>query len=277
MGDHYVPQYYLKGFVLPGHNHIWVYEKNNDYKFSSNPKNIAQENNFYTPEIEQYLAGKIEAPANEVLLKIRQKQPITESDKLIMTKYMVVMMKRVPENKLFLKERAPEVAQSLQKRWDQELTQFVLEEPELEVIAESYRSKIADLLGKFAKDPPKDVWLENLPPNRTPQIVEALSQMIWRFLVFDDAPVFFTSDNPVFYPKGIGIGRLESEVIFPISSHIILWANWRKGHIPIGYVNKINKQLVRKANQYIVSNSTRYVFRAKDEEWIPKFISKNSC
>lgn len=276
MGDHYVPQYYLKGFVTPKYNQIWVYEKNTGHSFSTNPKNIAQENGFYTPEIEKYLAEKIEAPANEVLLKIRQKQPITESDRITMTKYMVVMMKRVPQNKSFFREKAPEVAQSLQQKWDQELLQFALEEPELETKVESYRSKISDLLNKFANDPPKDIWLENLPPHRTPQIVEALSQMIWRFLVYDDTPAFFTSDNPVFYPKGIGIGRLESEVIFPISSHIILWANWLKGHIPTGYV-KINKQLVRRANQCIVSNSTRYIFHAKDEDWISRFISKNAC
>jgi hypothetical protein len=276
MGDHYIPQYYLKGFVLPKNNKIWVYEKNVNRKFSVNPEKIAQENDFYSPKIEKYLANEVEAPANKVLLKIRQRQNIEELDKIIMANYIAVMMKRVPQSKLYFKEKAPEVVQSLKQDLEQELTQIALEEPNLQEEAKNCHSEVIGLLEKFANDPPKDAWLENLPPQRTPQIIEALSNMIWRFFVFDDSPAFLTCDNPVFYSKRIGIGQAESEVIFPISSHIVLWANWRRGNTPLGYV-KINKQLVIKVNQCIVSNSTRYIFHAKDEYWIPQFISKNSC
>lgn len=57
MGDHYVPQYYLKGFSELLGKSIWVYDKQEKRKYSSQVKSVANETRFYTPAIEQYLAN----------------------------------------------------------------------------------------------------------------------------------------------------------------------------------------------------------------------------
>jgi len=81
MGDHYIPQYYLNGFASLGNNIVWVYEKGGSLKFPSKIKNIAHETNYYSPEVEKYLANDIEGPANYVIKKIRDCKQITQSEK----------------------------------------------------------------------------------------------------------------------------------------------------------------------------------------------------
>ena len=52
MGQHYVPQYYLKGFS-ESDDMLWAYEKGTEHKFKSKIKNIGNITNFYTPEVEE--------------------------------------------------------------------------------------------------------------------------------------------------------------------------------------------------------------------------------
>ena len=55
MGTHYVPQFYLKGFVIPdSHNQIITYECDSEKSFVSNIKNIGQETKFYPAGTEKY-------------------------------------------------------------------------------------------------------------------------------------------------------------------------------------------------------------------------------
>tara|TARA_B100000959_G_C14989675_1_gene627219 strand:+ start:3700 stop:3900 length:201 start_codon:yes stop_codon:yes gene_type:complete len=66
MGDHYIPQQYLRGFLSSKDKRIWVFEKGPSKPFLSKERKIANENNYYSPEIEVYLANAIETPANAV-------------------------------------------------------------------------------------------------------------------------------------------------------------------------------------------------------------------
>jgi hypothetical protein len=71
MGDHYIPQFYLKGFTEKKDvDSLWVYKKNG-IPFKASIRKIAQENRLYSREAELYLANKVEGPANKVLEKIR--------------------------------------------------------------------------------------------------------------------------------------------------------------------------------------------------------------
>ncbi|MCI5222854.1 MAG: DUF4238 domain-containing protein [Candidatus Electrothrix sp. AR4] len=96
--------------------------------------------------------------------------------------------------------------------------------------------------------------------------------MNWKFLTFDKCPAFLTCDNPVFFHIGIGIGKANSEVSFPISSNITLVATWKNGTTEVCY--PATKQGVKEINRRTASNTTRYVFRREDEEWILPFVTK---
>ncbi|MGA3209549.1 MAG: DUF4238 domain-containing protein [Syntrophales bacterium] len=245
MGDHYVPKYYLRGFTSKIDGMIWTYEKGGTNKFQSDVKNTGHETNYYSPEVERYLANKIEDPANKVIEKIRGKREVTEQDKEILATYMVVMLKRVPRSRIMMKEMAPRVAQQQREEWDQIISDSIDKHPDKTDLLKKRRAEIRNNLEKYSKNPPKDFWLSLIPPERSPNVINALYQMTWHFLMCDD-PVFLTCDNPVYYFPWMGIGRPESEVTFPISSHIVLWATWRKD-IKKGY-SPIDKQALREIN-----------------------------
>jgi len=272
MGDHYVPRYYLNGFSKDGGKTIWVYDKKDRRKFSTQVKSIANETSFYSPEVEQYLANSVEGPANNVLEKIRERAKITTVDKKILSAYMTCMMKRVPRGKQRLKELAPSVAEKVEADVDKRLNVAASEQPERLEFIEKRRTEIREIIDRFSVEPPKEIWLTSMPPEKSPRILAALSRMTWRFFTFDKYPAFLTSDNPVFYFTSMGIGNPESEVTFPVSSHIALWATWRLD-LEEGYF-ETNTQVVKELTRRTASFATRYAFHSIDVEWVLPILNK---
>jgi hypothetical protein len=275
MGDHYIPQYYLKGFLTAPREQLWCYDKsNNGEKFLGSIRNIANENRFYSPEVEQYLANTIEGPANLVLQKIRLRHQITDDDKHVLAKYMAVMYRRVPLGKQRLKENAPRICNDLLKEFNNGLDILALEEPDKVELIEKRRAEIQEILEKYSENPPKEVWLKIISPEMSPRVVAAIRAMTWTFLTFDEKPAFLTCDNPIFYFLSIGVGNPDSEITFPISSHIALCCTWRK-NLPGSYMTT-NIQTVRDINRRTASNATRYVYSGYDESWLSSFIAKGN-
>jgi hypothetical protein len=271
MAHHYVPKYYLKGFSERSGKTIWVYDKQDD-KYPTQVDSTAKEAMFYSPKIEQYLANDVEGPANAVIKKIRIRSQVTDYDKKILAEYMAVMMKRVPQGKERIRELAPSIAEKMSHEITSQFTIIASIQPEKAILIQRRISEIQEILDRYSEDPPKDVWLKNIPPDRSPQVVAAIRSMTWRFLTFEDLPVFLTCDNPFFYFTRIGLGNPKSEITFPISSHITLWATWRTD-LAEGYFNT-TKQAIREVNRRTAYNATRYVFHCKEENWILPFVKK---
>jgi len=274
MGHHYLPQYYLKGFTETVDNKLWAYEKGSGVKFNTQIKSLANLTDFYSEETEQYLANDIEGPANEVLDKIRSRHLINDDDKKTFAEYMAVMWKRVPRAKEDLKKMAPRLADGIAEKLSADLSNIIDNMPEKTEFIEKRKKEIDDILAVYAVDPPKDIWLENIPPERTPRIVEVMKAMTWTFWEFDQRPVFLTCDNPVFYFTWMGVGRKDSEISFPISSNVVLWATWR-ADLPRNFI-KATTQIVKEMNRRTVHNASRYVFHSRDEHWIVPFIKKTN-
>lgn len=272
MGHRYIPQHYLNGFTSSANNKVWVFEKNGPVKFDAYVKKIAQRHNYYSPEVEIYLNEKIEIPANTVINKIRNRDQINQADKEKLATYMVAMLKRVPQSKIRMNSMAPGVAQELQVEWDKSINDLIKEDPARAEILEKRRSEIKANLEKYSQNPPKDFWLSLIPPERTPNVINVLQQMTWHFFAYDEAPVFLTCDNPVFYFTWMGIGKPESEVTFPISSNIVLWATSRK-QIE-GQYTDTKRQVIKEINRRTALNATRFVYHAKDEYWVQNFICR---
>ena len=274
MGYHYLPQYYLKGFSGADGKTIWVYDKRKKCKFATQVKSIANETGFYSPEVESYLADHVEEPAKAVLKKIRRRHQISTEDKQVFSEYMICMIIRVPRGKERVKQLAPSVAEDVRQEIDRQLSAALLEEPKKAAFIEGRRSEVHRMIDRYAKDPPDDIWLRTIPPERWPRASTALSRMRWKFLTFDRYPAFLTSDNPVFYFPSLGIGRPESEVTFPLSSNVALWAtgqaNLAEDFLPT------NAQVVRELNRRTASTATRYLFHSTDEEGVLRLLNQRS-
>ena len=105
----------------------------------------------------------------------------------------------------------------------------------------------------------------------TPQSPRLLSQMTWRFFTCEKPNAFLTNDNPVFIFKHIGIGNKYSELTFPISSYITLWATWR--YIDEGYF-PANNHVIKEINRRTASEATRFIYFSKNRDWVVTLANK---
>ena len=276
MHNHYVPQYYLKGFCnssLP--SMIARYDKGKRRApLFTNVKNVAQEKGFYSDEVEESLATKIEQPANAVLDKIRTRNVISSRERRSLCNYMAAMLMRVPRSKERVSEAMPKAMARICSDLDQQISRLIQARPVKAEIYERRREEAQQLREKLESEVPEEIWNQLVLPSTTSPIIAHLNAMTWQFLTFDDVPSFMTSDNPVFLFEGIGIGSQNSEVTLPISQSIALWATWRmdleEGFFPT------RRQIVREINARTVYSATRYVFYPDKKQWVENFVNRKT-
>jgi hypothetical protein len=114
--------------------------------------------------------------------------------------------------------------------------------------------------------------MNNVPSASDSAAVYALSLMTWRFVVCKDKEFFLTSDDPVFILSGIK--NPESEVSFPISKSIALWATWRQD-LEEGFF-EATRQVVKEINRRTISNALNFVYTPEKASWINKILSKKN-
>ncbi len=270
---HYVPQYYLNGFTDSSpSSKIWVYEKGKQHVFLSSTVNIGHENHFYSFErldgtrdsnsVENFLADRIEGPANPVITKIRNRHMITDKEKETLSVYLSAMLQRVPKHRDRVKGLLPGVINSVAneikegKKWKSRI--------------EADRTAALRLLKRYELEAPKEVFL----PSVSHRIVTAIYMMNWQFLTFDGKQGFITGDNPFAFDEGLGLGNLNAEITFPVSPNILLWATWQTGQgsefIPV------NEQTVEAANLRTATVASRYVFYRSKEQWIIDLLNRKA-
>jgi len=217
---HYIPRYYLSGFAQDNEPAIiWTYEKGRKEPFATQLDQVAIEKNMYPKDFETYLANDIEWPTNSVLAKIRERKMISGQDKIVLSKYMTVMRKRVPRGLQRFEEKAPQVSDELKVRYDRKFAALAAQYPAKADLIRRRREEAQRILERYKESPPKEAWISAIKPEMTPMVSELLSQMTWQFFVCEKPSGFLTCDNPVFFFESIGIGKDISEVSFPISIH----------------------------------------------------------
>jgi len=272
MGKHYIPRYYLSGFTKNSKPPlIWVYEKGSSRVFATQIKNVAHETHYFPDNFETYLANDIEAPANIVLRKIRGRKMLATKDKIALSNYMAVLWKRVPEGKKRLKEKNPKIGEGIRKKLFEEIEELKRKNPSKASLLEKRRLEAQDILEKFENNHSEEIWRSVIPPEMTPRISKALSKMNWRFFICKEPNAFLTNDNPVFIFKHLGIGKEYSELTFPISNYITLWATWR--HIDEGYF-PVNNQVIKEINRRTASVATRFIYFSKKSDWVITLANK---
>lgn len=269
MGYHYVPRFYLNGFAPNGA--IWTHDRDERRSFLSQPKSIANETDMYPDEVEKYLASQIENPAKPGIEKIRSGALLDEGERLAVASYVIAMWKRVPEARSRVSKRMPEVAASVRDNLHQELDAAVRTRPDFAESAESKKRQVNEIIARYERDPPPDIWHKSLATESTPRVIDSLQTMNWRFLI-SEREQFLTCDNPVFFFQDEGIGKPYSELSIPFSSNITLWANRRD--TPTQTFIHAKPSVVRELNRRMAFNATRFVYSERNERWILPFICK---
>ncbi len=273
MGDHYVPQYYLRGFgAPPTRDTIARFERGNVRVLVTKIKNVAHETGYYGPEMETFLAEQIEAPANIVLDKIRKKESITVSEKHVLATYIAVMVQRVPSGKERAEQMAPEAIKATFEKVEHAFASALERDPNKAEAVAQQRVTLARLRKQYDERFPKSFWLDALRFFATGRTKDVIGQMTWRIMFDERESAFLTSDNPVFFTTDIGLGNRHAELTFPISVHHTLWATWRddlgEGYFPA------NPRVVAEINRRTVNSATRYVFFPREEKWVSHLVQR---
>lgn len=272
MGYHYVPKFYLAGFTEPNDpDTIWRYQLRSPDVLRTSLKNVAQETGFYSDETEAFLSDTIENPANRVIKKIRAQETIDRADRKALTDYIVVFLKRVPKGKARSKKIYDSIKQPTLDELTNEVTTLMRQHPDKKTLLEGRLQEIQRIILEDSIKPEK-LWELNLPPSQSPGVVEEISQMTWRFLLASENDYFLTSDNPVFYFESIGIANPKSELVFPISSKVALWATWIS-QSKEGFV-KTRRQVVHEINRRLVKSATKYVFHSTFNRKVVELVNK---
>jgi hypothetical protein len=99
LNNHYVPRKYLRGFCQPGSDRtVWQYDKLLDKFAPVSVANAANENGFYSDDVEAKLADLIENPANVVIDKLRAGHAIADDDRARLAIY-IARYRHVPRQR----------------------------------------------------------------------------------------------------------------------------------------------------------------------------------
>jgi hypothetical protein len=273
--NHYVPKFYLKGFTeKPASEMMFVYQKGTKDLFHTQVKNIGNEKGLYTEELEVVLANDIENSANPILQKLRDFQPISTNEKLVFSRYMFSMFLRVPKRLNWIVEKSPKIMDKTFSDFEKQLQELAQKHPDKAGLVEQRIEQLHDIRKNKADEFVKGMWLQNIPTGIDRPPVQMLAKMEWRFLEYDGAQFFLTSDNPFFFFEAIGIGNEKSEVTFPLARNLVLWAKWKMDVSPGFY--RARTQFVKEVNRRTISNALNFVFSPQAADWIPELLNKKN-
>ena len=275
----------LKGFVINNDQpHIWVYKRGEPY----NPGKGTITNNPYHRSIEdagaewdffadpkkdgnkdfetfENILESLEKPADAIFKKLRAHQAITQEEKCIFSRYVILMQTRVWSGRERIKKLLPEtlVASEPPKEFFEETN--LQDTPKL-------RAQWKEAAESLAKQPDFHIGLHNRVAVVAPDSfrVQALQRMTWTFYVAPNSCAFFTGDNPVFIPK-FGFGWNNSELSFPISTDVALIASWNKA-MTEGF-EEAKSQIVKQINHRTINQASRIYF-SQNPDWIVKMLKK---
>ena len=273
MGHHYVPQEYLSGFAAPEQaGTIWMYDKQTD-AFKRLPiKAVAQEADFYDQDTEAELNSAIEGPAHAVLSKVRGRKSISQEERLRLAIYVAAMMMRVPVRRSRSMALLPGALDSTVSRVRTRVEQWSQEPEADQSLVARRRREIDDAEMKFSRTPPDEVLARVRSPWPSETMVAIINAMTWRIALSEEEH-FLTSDNPAHFFGAFGIGGRASEVTFPLSSKMGLFASWQGTRESLAVV-RAPPTFVRESNRRVASGAERFVLAHRRQEWISRIANK---
>lgn len=270
--QHYISQFYLRGFSRPeNEDQVYAFDKKTGKGYPTHVKNAGHGTFFYAvrtvggkldkDSVETFLGEKVESPAVPAFNKIRKLEHINEEDYQHLLVYIVYMLTRVPKYRERVMATLPDIVNSRQEIIYLSARTAVLHchiSPTratqiIHLYREAYRYILKTLPSQFF-----------IPEPLEPAII-ALSGMEWVFLTRTEPPYFITSDNPFVFDEKMGMRPPGGEILFPISKNVLLWARWENKGL-VSY-RPCSEAGVAIANARIFASATRVVYSHADDEW----------
>ena len=231
--QHIIPRHYLKGFADSlERTHVWVYNKGQGYCAGSG---MDQRRNPFKQAIRSAgaargayrhvsLAGdqvdvdpiitNQEGLGVKVLQKLRERVTIGLEDKVRFSLYIDLMRERVPA---WAKHARQSVRTAMMKSFDWDMLQ--------RKAAQEGRFGLARKLDRRLPESAAAVEQEMLlrgMTQRSQMIVKQIAVMKWLLFTVDGDRFFPTTDNPAFFPPGLGLTKHNGFIMMPIDSEMVL-------------------------------------------------------
>lgn len=248
---HYVPQLYLSGFTDANNtpNQLWVYQ-NGKKPFLSNIKDVAVVTHLYSdslpdgsrnPQRESDLAKQVDGPGSRVIRKIIRGYKLNDVDRARFAKYMCYQMNRTLRALDFLKQVQPQVTREIIEEWPS-----------------AWRPLVENAIAKRQPGLADEMFRQLLNDRQWRLFYE----MRWQYLVSYTGGWYCTNDNPIYLFGGLGYSN--SEMAFPISKDVVLWATWHH-ELEEGKYVQVNNSIVDEINRRTVAHAFEYVYHAKND------------
>ncbi|MED4040352.1 DUF4238 domain-containing protein [Niallia taxi] len=259
--NHYIPQFYLKGFLddrvtPPREPSLWVYDKQLGKLKQKGTQNVANINGYYdlklvtgeiTTVVEEFFAKNIEAPSSLILKKILNQTLLTDDERVQFSYFIFFSLARVPN---FLNY----------------MTMFHRNLDKCNININTHRETI-----KLLDETLSDEGLTTLEfiVEMSELFAPLVYSMNWQFHIAPKNKQFLTSDNPVILndpaqkkisPSFSGWNNPNIHLTFPLDSTMCLRATWgRRRKIYI----KANSEFMRAINFRTSFFATRYIFSSR--------------
>ena len=279
---HYIPRFYLRGFVDP-HNkpYVWVYEKGNPNITKATVENIAVQKHYYSfirpsgdidSETFENALAKIEGKVAPAFEKIIHHEDLNNQEKGAFAVFLAFTVTRVPNYRknversfgeiikkiLVVLASSPVAIKSMIEGVERDTGK------KMAIPVEEWQKILLD--GQYNIEVKPQFSLETITIAK--ELVPIFYGMSWAFLEATEDYKFVTSDNPLFYfhpthhPKsfyGGGLANKNIEVTFPISRDLMFHGTWGKFE---GY-EKLTNEGVKEMNRRTVISALRFVFASE--------------
>ncbi len=256
---HYVQQAFLRHFQDPAKpDFIWTYIRDEEEGRLLPIEKIAQSPGYYDTDVERNLSQLVEGPTTPLLNALRRGETLDNTARTAVAIYAATCIKRVPRARERGRELIPDTLEAVVEGLRTELPELSGGDP---ARMERLRNDLEIAYEKYREAPPATVLDQLRDPRPTWAMVDAIRSMAWRLLITAPPEMFLTSDNPLFYFEGLGLGNDTSEFAFPLSPTHCL--HGCKQPLRLGGVletRHAERPLVHEINRRMANNATKLLF-----------------
>lgn len=295
--QHYIPQFYLKGFSHDKNN-LWMFDKKLVTQKSImqlTTKSIAFENNFYTyksidktKETLESMFSQMEGVASNVIEKISGGGEINEQEKSDLAVFLSFLWLRVPKSKKRVNDMTRDLSEQISRKMimmtpNERIREILSKEGKTisdKEIQEMREFGADEKRSKFVLDIPQNYWIKNMLQMGM-DLTPTLQICDWELCIADKQFAFITSDNPfMLIPSrpivpfnGLGLLTPGAKKVVPLTSKVCLVMHEPNKNPVIKY-SMVNKEYFKKINRFTFNNAHRFVF-SSDEGKLNKIIKDN--
>jgi len=272
VGQHYVPQAYLRHFQIPDRpGFFWLFDKQGGEPHIASITKVVQSHDYYSLETEAALARNVEKQGNQAMERLLQGKQLNSSERDDLSFYIAVMLMRGPYRRRMFLERYPKVlAETMAETRSEIMAAALAADP---AYATPLLAQVNAIGQQFALHPPPKVVAQMREPSPDKSMVAAIHNMVWRVLESSGPCYFITSDTPVFLHADLGLGLPESEVCFPLSTTRALHGCWYGQRGSLTFL-QASQQSVKEINRRLASMADRLAFYHEPAPWLQQILSK---